>query len=58
MITHILAVSPFVMDDPKTAALKPLEEAAEVFGAWQAMSDTDDPELLGFMAEEHRGGRA
>lgn len=27
-------------DAPKAQALKPLEEAAEVFGAWQLNSDT------------------
>lgn len=27
-------------DEPKVQALKPLEEAAEVFGAWQLNSDT------------------
>lgn len=27
-------------DAPKVQALKPLEEAAEVFGAWQLNSDT------------------
>lgn len=28
-------IEPFVMGTEKEAALKPLEEAAEVFGAWQ-----------------------
>ena len=32
-----LAVRVFKMDDDKAAALKPLEEAAEIFGAWQTM---------------------
>lgn len=27
-------------DEPKVQALKPLEEAAEVFGAWQLNGDT------------------
>lgn len=28
-------------DEPKAKALKPLEEAAEVFGAWQNRCDED-----------------
>ena len=32
-----LTVHPFVMGEPKEAALKPLEEAAEAFGAWQEL---------------------
>ena len=32
-----LTVHPFEMDVPKRAALKPLEEAAEAFVAWQAL---------------------
>jgi hypothetical protein len=35
--TYVLKVEPFTkFDEPKDQALKPLEEAAEVFGAWQA----------------------
>ena len=30
-----ISVKPFVMGGEKEAALKPLEEAAEAFGAWQ-----------------------
>lgn len=37
-----LTVNPFHMGSSKEAALKPLEEAAEVFGAWQM----DDEDLL------------
>lgn len=34
---YVLEVEPFTkFDEPKAQALKPLEEAAEVFGAWQA----------------------
>lgn len=37
MKTYVLKVEPFTkFDEPKAQALKPLEEAAEVFGAWQA----------------------
>ena len=37
MKTYVLKVEPFTKsDEPKAQALKPLEEAAEVFGAWQA----------------------
>lgn len=32
---YYVKVDPFVMGTEKEAALKPLEEAAEVFGAWQ-----------------------
>lgn len=32
-----LSVRPFRMGSDKEAALKPLEEAAEAFGAWQAL---------------------
>ena len=37
MKTYVLKVEPFMkLVEPKAQALKPLEEAAEVFGAWQA----------------------
>lgn len=37
MKAYVLEVEPFTkFDEPKAQALKPLEEAAEVFGAWQA----------------------
>ena len=32
---YVIGVIPFGMGTDKEAALKPLEEAAEVFGAWQ-----------------------
>ena len=50
-----LTVHAFRIDDNKEAALKPLEEAAEVFGAWQvlepftsapALNPNYDPEQL------------
>ena len=42
MKTYVLKVEPFTkFIEPKAQALKPLEEAAEVFGAWQA-SGIDD----------------
>lgn len=34
-----LQVRPFIRDDDKAAALKPLEEAAEVYGAWEDVRD-------------------
>lgn len=35
--TYVLKVEPFTKSaEPKAQALKPLEEAAEAFGAWQA----------------------
>lgn len=35
--TYVLKVEPFTkFAEPKAQALKPLEEAAEVFGAWRA----------------------
>lgn len=37
MKTYVIKVEPFTkFTEPKAQALKPLEEAAEVFGAWQA----------------------
>ena len=50
MKTYVLKVEPFTkFAEPKAQALKPLEEAAEVFGAWQASgidgSDSITPEM-------------
>ena len=50
MKTYVLKVEPFMkFVEPKAQALKPLEEAAEVFGAWQAAgidgSDSITPEM-------------
>ena len=50
MKTYVLKVEPFMkFVEPKAQALKPLEEAAEVFGAWQASgidgSDSITPEM-------------
>ena len=50
MKTYVLKVEPFTkFIEPKAQALKPLEEAAEVFGAWQASgidgSDSITPEM-------------
>lgn len=36
-----LQVLPFVRDDDKAAALKPLEEAAEIYGAWEEVRDCE-----------------
>lgn len=39
----VIACRPFLDGDDKSIALKPLEEAAEAFGAWQnAMRDDGD----------------
>lgn len=35
----VVEIHPFRCGSPKEAALKPLEEAAEVFGAWQALQN-------------------
>jgi hypothetical protein len=35
------SIAPFEIGTEKEAALKPLEEAAEVFGAWQTMERID-----------------
>ena len=35
-----LTVHPFLMGDAKEAALKPLEESAEIYGAWQDLYAT------------------
>lgn len=50
MKTYVFKVEPFTkFVEPKAQALKPLEEAAEVFGAWQASgidgSDSITPEM-------------
>ena len=53
MKTYVLKVGPFTkFAEPKAQALKPLEEAAEVFGAWQA-SGIDG---AGPITPEMRGG--
>ena len=36
-----LTVHPFAMGTEKEAALKPLEEAAEVFSSWQMLGETN-----------------
>ena len=35
-----LSIRTFRLGTPKEAALKPLEEAAEVYGAWQRLGET------------------
>lgn len=37
-----LKVRTFIMGEPKESAVKVLEEAAEVFGAWQDYEDTHE----------------
>lgn len=39
---HVLSVSAFRCGTEREAALKPLEEAAEVFGAWQRWVESGD----------------
>ena len=41
-------------DAPKVQALKPLEEAAEVFGAWQQCDDYRDCRITAFRDELKR----
>lgn len=42
MATYSICTQTFdIGDEPKAKALKPLEEAAEVFGAWQNRCDED-----------------
>ena len=41
-----LEVNPFRMGTDKEAALKPLEEAAEVFGAWQTVDECEGREFM------------
>lgn len=49
----ILTVHPFRMGTDKEAAVKVLEETAEAYGIWDAISKQDyDPELLPFLADE------
>lgn len=38
--TYILSITTFHMGTDKEAALKPLEESAEVYGAWQDFEKT------------------
>lgn len=40
-VKYTITVKPFDMGSPKEKALKPLEEAAEAFGAWQAFMNAD-----------------
>lgn len=44
--TITITVRPFRMGTDKEAALKPLEEAAEVYGAWQDAAYTCDESFL------------
>ena len=39
----VLHINTFAHGTPKEAALKPLEEAAEVYGAWQRLQKTRTP---------------
>ena len=48
-----LTVHPFRMGTDKESAVKVLEETAEAYGVWDAISKQDyDPELLPFLADE------
>ena len=47
--TYILSITTFHMGTGKEAALKPLEEAAEIYGAWQSL---DKKFLLDPFADE------
>lgn len=53
MKTYALKVEPFTkFVEPKAQALKPLEEAAEVFGAWQASGIDDAGSITPEMRED------
>lgn len=53
MKTYVLKVEPFTkFIEPKGQALKPLEEAAEVFGAWQASGIDDAQSITPEMRED------
>lgn len=47
--TYILSITTFHMGTGKEAALKPLEEAAEIYGVWQSL---DKKFLLDPLADE------
>lgn len=53
MKTYVLKVVPFTkFAEPKAQALKPLEEAAEVFGAWQASGIDESGSITPEMRED------
>lgn len=43
-MSYQLTINPFEMGTPKESAVKVLEEAAEVFGAWQQVRNCNPPE--------------
>ena len=47
-----LLIRPFEMGTPKEAAVKPLEEAAEVYAAWQECNWLDSGDALDNLADE------
>ena len=53
MKTYVIEVEPFKkFAEPKAQALKPLEEAAEVFGAWQASGIDESGSITPEMRED------
>ena len=53
MKTYVIKVEPFTkFIEPKAQALKPLEEAAEVFGAWQSSGIDDAGSITPEMRED------
>ena len=53
MKTYVIKVEPFTkFVEPKAQALKPLEEAAEVFGAWQASGIDESGSITPEMRED------
>lgn len=52
MDEYTLTVHPFEMGTDKEAALKPLEEAAEVYAAWQQVDEYDGYDVGENLAEE------
>lgn len=59
-IAQSLTVRTFRAGTDKEAALKPLEEAAEVYGAWQTLSHSAVLDGIGFSAyiERHKADLA
>ena len=51
-MSYQLTINPFTMGTPKESAVKVLEEAAEVFGAWQECDWLDSGDALDNLADE------
>ncbi len=51
-MSYTLEVNPFAMGTSKDRALKPLEEAAEVYAAWQDCEWLDSSDAIDSLADE------